>query len=495
MKRQFRIVFQSFLERHHNQESILFINKVIEYTEEYKKVVGLPFEYETFSLMLRGNNHQADIRISSASSNRRNTLKLSRRSLQNLHDKMNSIVETFLRNDGESELNIGPLQKSSLELWQQTSQKLSREEQDDACSEGSSGSSSSNSSSLSYSKPSLESLIEEFHPGYLLGSISLLILVDLSLGHFIKFSRSEELLHFLNKMGMSYTRKIGIDISKGYKVDLRFKPNDLKTPVITDDHIYFGLTLAQDTPDWKIVHEKKNLTVSTSRTSYVFNSKQMKGFKLCKLSIDLPYSLEDVWGMWTHQKNHLYFEPMFCNNLNYLNYIEPNASFHGTTCPYAVKIMTTAFDTKIPLLKKRYVETVTTCVKDSAIDLYMFVLHTADLPSGVATMPSNSLAIEGLCYYIMMRVNEKTTRFLNIMYSDFQLPLQNMTIGQVFKQRGKTMLNGLNSILHKLTDGRKNPVDTLENEDTAEAQRCVDDNMKSFPDRSWYMEWKGLQKK
>lgn len=313
---------------------------------------------------------------------------------------------------------------------------------------------------------------------------------------FPRFVRSEKLLNFLKLKGETFTRSIGYDISAAYYADMRFKPKDLKDQIITDKHIYFGFTLAEDTPDWKLIYGRKDLCCYSSNTTYFFG--ESKGMKLLKAIMYLPFSLEDFMIMISNTDNHTSFDPQTKDGFKLQSYRPPsglNNYSEGSKSTYATQCLSISVDLSLPLIKKRQLCAVATTIQES--DLLLHVLHTADFPEEEMPISPRVKKAASLSYYLFNRIADNLTRVVHVTYSSFDLPFQTDLLYKIFwKKRSKALFKGFNKTLNTTTKNRTLHAtnhERIQVQDNHKHIQAMLDNKKAFPNRSWYDEWTELK--
>ncbi|EFC36899.1 predicted protein [Naegleria gruberi] len=432
-----RKIFQDFLQDCRNEEPLLFLDTYAEYFSGYEQVLKEVFggwaDEEKVSLKNSSNSSKQNKNLF------RNEVIL----------RVEKIIQTFIEYHSEKELNIGTSQSWLLNYW-----KLAKED-----------------------------LLDTF-----------ITLTDLKMDQFPRFVRSEKLRNFLKLKGETFTRSIGYDISKGYNVDLRFKPKDLKEQLITDNHIYFGFTLAQDTPDWKLIYEREDLYCYSSNSTYFFG--ESKGMKLLKAVMYLPFSLEDVSTMLFDADNHNSFDPQ-TKGFELHDYRPPSGlnglGSEGINSSYATQCLSIGIDLSLPLVKKRQLSSVATTIQET--DLLFHLLHTADFSE--EEMPSQGhVKADSLSYYLFYRLSDRFTRLVHVTYTNFDLPFQTNLLSEIFwKKRAKLLFKGFTKTLNVLTKNGTVPASDHEISDCHKHRQAIEDNKKVFPDRSWYKEWLELNNK
>ncbi|KAG2377912.1 hypothetical protein C9374_008997 [Naegleria lovaniensis] len=450
-----------------------------------------------------------------------NNIKQMKKHIKHLFEHCKNLVQNFLTVGCDKELNLGATQKQILDRWELLCENYDLLSNVDGFSDVSSNSDASVSSAvsspstasagsyLSYSKVGclpafLNTILLQLEPEYIFGQVLFSVNLDLKLDQFPRFVRSDMLYKFLKEKGVKYTRTVAVDISKGYKVDLRFKPQDLKNKIITDDYIYFGFTLAEDTPDWQCIlnKDKPYLTQAyISKTSYSFDE-SLKGMKLAKIVVHIPHPLEVIWGCYCNADFSKKFDKM-ANTKHEMYKFVPGCrqptGVGSSQCPYnpdkppfSLQFASNSLNL-LPLLKKRQVPYVYTAIKDP-IGMYMFLAHSAEFEEQEIPHHKGEVQGKGLFYYMFYKVNENLTRIVHVVYSDMMLPFNpELMLKMIFKKRAKEHYTGFERILNELSENGTKPVDTSKFVDGQNTKKCCEDNCKLYPGRSWFYEWSSLR--
>ncbi|KAF0983365.1 hypothetical protein FDP41_010430 [Naegleria fowleri] len=450
-----------------------------------------------------------------------NNIKLMKKHIKHLFELSKNMVQTFLTIGCEKELNLGATQKQILDRWELLCENYDLISNVDGFSDVSSNSDASVSSAVSSPSTAsagsylsnsklgclpafLNTILLQLEPDYIFGQVLFSVNLDLKLDQFPRFVRSDMLYKFLKEKGVKYTRSIAVDISKGYKVDLRFKPQDLKNKIITDDYIYFGFTLAEDTPDWQCIlnKDKPYLTQAyISKTSYSFDE-SMKGMKLAKIVVHIPHPLEVIWGCYCNADFSKKFDKMANTKHEMYKFVpgcrqptgvgSSQCPYNPDKPPYSLQFASNSLNL-LPLLKKRQVPYVYTAIKDP-IGMYMFLAHSAEFDDNEIPHHKGEVQGKGLFYYMFYKVNENLTRIVHVVYSDMMLPINpDLMLKMIFKKRAKEHYTGFERILNELSENGTKPIDTSKFVDGQNTKKCCEENCKLYPGRSWYYEWSSLR--
>ncbi|KAG2379296.1 hypothetical protein C9374_007435 [Naegleria lovaniensis] len=472
--------------------------------------------------------------FSQASLRNGSNVKLARKNVKLLFDSAKTIVENYIHIGCDKELNLGATQRSILHYWNEVFEHVEHfsslggySDTSSSNSDGSSSTSASNGngnsnrtsspvtspSSIHFmNAPRKESyfhtmcnlVFTQLDPEKLFGQALFNVNLDLKLDQFPRFVRSDQLMKFLKEKGESYTRSIAVDISKGFKGDMRWKPNDLKDRIITDDYIYFGFNVADDTPDWELIYNTTSPYLChayISKTPYVFGSENMKGMKLAKMVLHIPFSLDVVWNCYCNTEFAKKFDKMANTKQHILSRHIPPAKqppYSVENPPYALQFASNALDLLF-MLKTRQMSYSYTAIYDPLIDMYMFLAHSAEFEQQDNIPQDIGVQAHGLVYYMFYRVSEKLTRIVHIIYSDLNLPISSDTVMKlIWKKRVKEHQKGFADILKEMTSCKNGSMISMDQltkmEDGHNTKLCVEENRQVYGNRSWYQEWMNLKK-
>ena len=320
------------------------------------------------------------------------------------------------------------------------------------------------------------------------------------------------LISFLWKKGEEFTRSIALNVSNGYSVDVRFKPNDFKSQLMTEKDVFFAYTLAEDTPDWKELtySEKPNmLQTFVSKTSYVIGQDRMKGMKLFKLVMHLPYAVEDVWATYCDMDTRFTLDETLMKDFKLLRYIPPSPeaiekrnittssmrdvidrdeNYTVDNPPLALQIGALGIDMHIPLLKNRDLPHTMTSVYDPSINCYMNIGHTCDIEETLRPARKDRVDAEILFNYMFYRMGDRSTRFIHTVYTDLHVIMDSdIVLNRIWKKRSKQLQNGFETLLALKTENGTKSIDTTKINDHFQYMRAVEENLKL--NRNWYEEY------
>jgi len=449
-----RKVFKDYLKTSHGEEAILFIEALERYSANYEKAVK----------EVGGWNDDTTLRVDDS--------KGLRKAVKLLYGAADEIIRTFVQVGSPKELNLGSAQRLTLDLWKNISM-----EEDGNYRESVSSSESNGCSEV----------FVAIKPDLLFKQVYFMVNMDLKLDQFPRFARSEMLRSFLREKGEDFTRGIAIDISKGFEVDLRFKPHDLVHNTIDDNHIYFGLTLAEDTPDWELVLDEPNLQTFVSKTRYTFDKGSMKGLQLAKAVITLPFRIDDVWASLWNTDTLGQIDPMAFKIRRACKYCAPNDnSKYGLSMGInGVKMF--------PI--KRALCFTATAVQDAEIGCYVLTAHTSDFTEeDFYEKKQEDKDLQGLFYFLLFKINEKSTRLVIPTYCDVDFPfVSGFLYKTLAKKRSKMIREAIVSVLNEITEHGSKVADTSSFKDGMYIKQSCMDNTLTQPNRSWYREWLSLK--
>ncbi|EFC44662.1 predicted protein [Naegleria gruberi] len=497
-----REVFSNYLKKACTQEPMLFLNDYGKYSKEYAKY-----------------------RATTSTSNSSSQQDVSLKACKILFDSVGALIDLYIRPGSERELNlpssnvvqiwdqeIVPLMQGHLQKQEKQGKKGSETMETKLLERSQSElSESSIESEMSQSTmKSLTDLFEMLNPDVLFEKIIFSVNLDLKIDQFPRFNRSKELFEFLNLQGEAFTRRIAVDISRGFNVDIRYKPKDLTKNYIYDRDIYFGLSLLEDSPDWQAMKNSKSSSKAQmfhSKTSYVFDSGRKNGLKLFKIVTLLPYPVEDVWKVFKHVQAYDlkgtevtgietlgYHEPGTLGNpkasqsaLAYFTADEDDDESKLTN-PLVVRYCTTCLNLG-PTFKKRQFPHTQSTVFDEVLEGYINVGHTA--PLAFHPVPKERVMVDIFFVYFMYRVGKNSTRFGHIIYSDVHLPdwLDKLVANPTWKKRCLSMEETILKVLKEKTANGTRPIGENELTDEYSYQKQVEDNRKKYPHRSWYKDY------
>ena len=206
-----------------------------------------------------------------------------------------------------------------------------------------------------------------------------------------------------------------------------------------------GFTLAEDTPDWDLVYfDKYNICeLYMSKTSYIFDTESLKGMKLGKIVIHVPFSFEEVWACFWNIQLHKIIDPMGgAESFKLIKYISPSLPQKPSknlitedNPPFALQLVDCCTEFTLPFMKKRDLPITMTTIRDPSIDMIMAAGHTCEMPR---EKQDDHIDAQLMFYYMFYRVNDRETRFVHTVYTDLKLPLNaNYMLKLILKKRAK----------------------------------------------------------
>ena len=337
-----------------------------------------------------------------------------------------------------------------------------------------------------------------------------------SYDQFPRYVRSATLHKFLSKKGKDYTRTIAINVSNGYNVDIRFKPKDFQSQLMTEKDIFFAYTLSEDTPDWKELsyHEKPNpLQTFVSKTSYSIGQDRMKGMKLFKIVMHLPYSVKDVWTTYCDMNTRFKLDNTLMDDFKLLKYISPcnktsndllkshhlaydhrDNIYTTEHPPLALQIGELGILMNLSLFKNRDLPHTMTSIYDESVNCYMNIGHTCKIEEDLRKNKEHRVDAEILFNYMFFGTGEKSTRFIHTVYTDLHIPFDSdMVLGKIWKKRSKQLQQSFEELLHLNTKGGTVNMDPAQINDHFQYFRAVEENAKL--NRMWYKEYENKKRR
>ena len=452
-----RDLFYEYLQLNRSVESLMFMNQVEEYRAEYNK---------KFENVICGENVDK---------------KQVHAKIIEIYSKARGILDQFVFQGGQFELNLAFANKDKIrELWEtkvcESFEKLDKER-------------------LEVEK--LSKIISMLETDTLFGLAMFSVNLDLRFDQFPRFSRSEMLMKFLESKGERFTRAIATDISKGFQLDIRFKPHHLQDSTIDDKFIYFGFTLAEDTPDWELTYSDKKNTCELyqSKTSYVFDTETLKGLRLSKVVTRVPYPIEEVWACFWNIDLHKVIDPMGgAETFKLMDYISPVSEAEGKP-NYSNQQVSCCTKFPIPFMKKRDLPITMTAIRDPELNMIMVAGHTCSL---IETR-EDCIPAQLMFYYMFYKVSDNETRFIHTVYTDLKLPLNpSLMLKVIMLKRAKDYKKGFEQQITRLRKEKSTKdglMDTSQFVDAMKYNLAIEENTKLYPNRSWYNEWLQLREK
>ncbi|KAL9656086.1 hypothetical protein ABK040_007704 [Willaertia magna] len=277
--------------------------------------------------------------------------------------------------------------------------------------------------------------------------------------HFLRFQRSIQLKNFLLKKGEDFTRAISIDASKGFKVDIRYNPQDFKTPHLSERDIYFALTVAEDSPDWEVIYEKTKVvgkqlahcTTYTSKTHYIIGNSNTKGMRLGKIVMDLPFHVRDVFATFS-DKEGLRHDNMLVDDLHTHAIEEIDLAKNKP-----ISFSKTSFGVNLAkFMKMRDFTFVQTFVHDQKYDCLINVAKPAEFEE--RPIRKDRVKGEMIFCHLFYNVCSNRTRYVHVWYVDLDLFIEKDIIFKALsKKRGKDLFKYWPQLLDEVTESGKKP--------------------------------------
>ncbi|KAL9641527.1 hypothetical protein ABK040_013448 [Willaertia magna] len=429
-----RQIFLKYLQEHaDSEEALCCFNDLILYKKQYEKIIE-------------------------------NKKKNSLESYLTLFDNILNIIDKYCLPSSEFELNLNSFTKKDILLKKEQVTNLKKE-------------------LLNIKEETiLENILSLLESNYIFEKIELAVNLDLKLDQFPRFVRSEMLYNFLKKKGKDFIRTIALDISKGYEVDFRYKPQDFSSVPLMDKDIYFALSLAEDSPDWELVNSKTkpfHCEVFVTKTSYIIGKERMEGMKLCKMSITFPFDRDEMLEAFCDRECRKLIDPMLfkINNFNSLNPSKENLA-----CQFGEIF----FKLPVPLLKKRYMPYVITAVHDTVLDCIIIVPRTCYPKDENYTVHKDCVVMEAVAGLLFYNLGDNMTRLIYFYYTDSKVPLgSHFVFKKAAKKRASGFSEGFGKAVQLLREKKKK---NLEINDFFKLQPTLDENQKFFKNRSWYEE-------
>ncbi|EFC37155.1 predicted protein [Naegleria gruberi] len=480
-------IFKSFLKNCSSEEMLEFIQEY----DRYEKVYKLKkLSYFVSPLRRRsitsggsatsGESYHSNVTTTASCVSNVSDLSVDWNQLKQgvveLKESALSIIDTFVSKGSKKEINIGSLQKQSLERFEEINKQILTVDL-------------KSTTSSSQGLETLLNVLDLLNPSILFDGMALAISTDLKFDQFPRFVRSDALFKFLQKKGEKYTRSIAINISQGYEIDIRFKPSDLEDRIIDDKLIYFGFTVMQDTPDWEFVKVTDLYQLQLSKTTYFFdNDKKESGLKLHKTVAIFPFPLQDVWNMVCNPENHFKFDPKGNEDFKVRDYFPPNDPIMKN--PYALTEIET--EPKFgPFMKRRHLPFILSTFYDHGLQGYIVICRSFnDEPNY-----PDRIHYEGFNYSIYLPIDDYHCRAIFIDYTDIKLPFSNGTLFEkaTYKIYSGAKIKGMLKVMKDLSQDGKKRIEMVGN-DERNWNKSVELHKELYPERSWYNEWQRLKK-
>ncbi|KAG2382169.1 hypothetical protein C9374_005371 [Naegleria lovaniensis] len=480
-----RNCFKQFLkEETHSAEALLFLEDLNTYKTEYQNT-NVEFEKDSFE----------------------KNSKSTRKMVLHLFDQAKRIITTYIDTFSITELNLGHGKATITKNWAKIDYHAKTILPDfsgcDTTSNTSNASASSNSSpkNSNWDKEGLSQLFFMLEPSTLFDSCEVNVVLDLKLDQFPLFSRSQLLDKFLIEMGETFSRSIAIDVSKGKNIDVRFKPKDFESRLLTDKDIYFAFALCEDTPDWRLFLQEEGISCYSSKTLYSFGTSALHG--LHKNVFTFPYPLDKVWSVFSDRDSRLkidegmmpisqafsYQAPHNTNNKALVELVaeERDQFYDDDKPPLALSLGCFGIDAKMPFVKKRFCWYAETTIYDPYADCIVTVGHSTRsfLHPREQELTQNKVIIDILYCNMFFRVNENTTRFIQTAYCDPKLPMTDgFIVNASIKSRARRFRKTFLNILETVEDDSP-----IMQADSFKSKQAILDNQRVYPNRSWFKEY------
>ncbi|KAF0980088.1 hypothetical protein FDP41_012993 [Naegleria fowleri] len=532
-----RRVFKQFLkEEAHNEEPLNFLEDLKVYEKEFKK------SNEYFL--------QDDSQISST------TFK----SITKLYHKAHKLINKYVNFHGQSELNLGHSQNITLRDWNRIQYLMqlitSTQEETSVDTTGSpptspksprtptsptaiffpvspastpSGThkseqnqSKNHSKRIIYNRDLVRQMMEVLDPKQLFESCKVNVNLDLKLDQFPRFTRSQCCHLFLYFNGEAFARSIAVDISKGRNLDVRFRPKDFETQLVTDKDIYFAFSMCEDSPHWDLVYDSKQVKLFHSKANFTFR-KDSSSMNLSKSVLILPFPVENVFNAFCHRDFRFKISDRLLPESCSLEYVPPIKSFKtkdpqkelviderdelydSASPPLGIASGFLGFDLKLPLVKKRVCSVSQTCIYDTHAECIVNVGHSTlplDHSQQYKDFANDKVVIDLHFCSMFFRVNMTTTRLVQVCYVDSKFPLNSQALSQnIITKHAKTIFEKFESAMrlyNKSCNSTQSPnehhISSSLASDVFKIQQALDDNSRLYPNRSWFKEYESRKK-
>ncbi|KAF0981204.1 hypothetical protein FDP41_012992 [Naegleria fowleri] len=485
-----RNCFKRFLkEETHSEEALLFLEDMKSYKNDYHNT-KVEFEKDSFE---RGN---------------KSTIKM----VYKLYDQAKRIVYNYIDTIGVKELNLGHFKSTITKNWAKIDYHFKSMFPDQIICDTASNTSNSASTSKNLNtdiKDGLTQLFLMLEPTKLFDSCEVNIILDLKLDQFPLFSRSKLLDNFLIEMGETFTRSIAIDVSKGRNIDVRYKPKDFESRLLTDKDIYFAFALCEDTPDWRLCLQEEGLCLYYSKTVYSFGTSNPHA--LNKYVLSFPYPLEKVYSVFSDRESRLKIDEGMMSISHAMTYRPPHHShasnnkaivesvteereqfYDEDQPPLALTLGCFGMDLKLPCVKKRFCWFSETTIYDPYADCIVTVGHSTRSFShpDEQELTRGKVLIDILYCNLFIRMNENTTRFIQTSYFDPKLPITDgFIINASLKSRARHFRKNFLKLLETIDDNSP-----ILQADSFQSKKAIADNQLVYPGRSWFQEYESRKK-
>ncbi|EFC48588.1 predicted protein [Naegleria gruberi] len=346
------------------------------------------------------------------------------------------------------------------------------------------------------------------------------ILIDLKLDTFSRYSRSEYLYQFLEKMGETFTTRIAIhvdELSDDYSSNrvsttnssseiiakpkkIRLRSDDWNSNTFSKEFIFSCLYYAEDSPRWKQTIQAKQKpfpqTCYITENDFVMG-KNSTGQKCTKVVMDIPYNRDFVYALYSSSLQRIELDPW----MKGFNYFGMTTNEHSMT--------TTALEVIFSFgpLQKRSSTILATNIYDPDADCFMFFFKTKEFEEYQRT--PNTVPSDGFMVFLFYKHTDNSTRFVNVFFGDLKLPFSN---DFTFNFATSFGLKKINKLLEKVAKkylpqyeeferlngipsyyDYNNPEDYVDSifkfKDDLKFYESVKQNLIHFPVKSWHREF------
>ncbi|KAG2370769.1 hypothetical protein C9374_014227 [Naegleria lovaniensis] len=313
---------------------------------------------------------------------------------------------------------------------------------------------------------------------------------DLAMEHFPKFKKSAEAKNFLLSKGEDFTKKIAINIKLGYEIDIRYKAKDFISPSITDKDIYFIIMLCKD-DSWekvteKSLHVEKDLVTSyqvftSSKKFLIGEEKENTSFKLAKVEISLPFSVEDSYKVIVDRQAKLKSDPMTVGDFE---------TYKVEACAGPKKPLSMAYSSESYNLgkfsKNREIIFVQTLLHDRITNCYINLAKSAEFEE--KRKNKERILVDIMYSYIFKSEGPQKCKLTYILFGDMKMAIDNdMFFKKFIKSRAKAISKGFTKHLNERTKHGTTSFGQVD--DIFCLLQCLEQNSMIYPQRSWFEEF------
>ncbi|KAF0981870.1 hypothetical protein FDP41_011731 [Naegleria fowleri] len=415
--------------------------------------------------------------------------------LTQIFDKLQKIIENYIRNGARHELNIGSHQLVVLDMFSTIYGNFSH------------------LVNSSYEMHSIEhavsTLLQQMDPEVLFAKLVQTVHQDLKSELFPRFVRSELFLNLVKEKGEEYFLRhatnspcVSHDSIPPLLVLDASRSNSISKQVLT-----FGLRLAQEGLNhWKLIHEKvtkndhvKMRLFTSERTTLPImgmdesTTTMKRSMKFLKCDLEIPQSFENVVNAWIsyleHQEEVIlrdYLRPTNIDGacqvgetpISDLDILSPSSPLllPASDCsPFCIQKCDFHMDMHIPCVKKRTFPAVATSVGDGhTMSMFAFrsIACLDEHHSSLSFMPC-------LGFFIFYKLGEDMTRVCHLLAADFSLPFLNSDLlyESFWKARGSKLAK-------ELSQQCDNP-----SQDSLRFKQTIRENAKTFSNSSSPPQW------